>query len=165
MVIFMIIDITELKNNLCEKIEIDMNYSFTVEQLQNTEIRKLDDLIIKGYINKNVLNNIYIDITVSGEMILPCSVTLKDVSYPFEFTVKGDFEEIIEEIEDFSKKSENSIDIFPIIWENILMEIPMKVVSDDAKDFKIEGNGWKLITEEDNHVEINPELAKLKDLL
>ena len=161
----MVIDITELKNNLCEKIDIDINYSFADEQLKNTEIRKLDNLNIKGYINKNVLNRIYIDITVNGQMILPCSVTLKDVPYSFEFNIKGDFDEIIEEIEDFSKKSENSIDIFPIIWENILMEIPMKVVSDDAKDFKIEGNGWKLITDDDMHEEINPELAKLKDLL
>ena len=45
------------------------------------------------------------------------------------------------------------------------MEIPMKVVSEDAANYKIEGNGWKLITEDDVHEEINPELAKLKDLL
>ena len=98
-------------------------------------------------------------------MILPCSVTLKDVLYPFSFKIDGILEEIESENEYFLKKSENTIDIFPIIWENILMEIPMKVVSDEAKDYTAEGNGWKLITEENSHEEINPALAKLKDLL
>ena len=41
----------------------------------------------------------------------------------------------------------------------------MKVVSDEAKDVRLEGNGWKLITEKEEEEEINPELAKLKDLL
>ena len=40
----------------------------------------------------------------------------------------------------------------------------MKVVSKDLSDMKTEGNGWKLITEKENTY-INPELAKLKDLL
>lgn len=43
------------------------------------------------------------------------------------------------------------------------MEIPMRVVSPDASLEKVEGNGWKLVTE-DSEFE-NPELAKLKDLL
>ena len=42
----------------------------------------------------------------------------------------------------------------------------MRVVSKGAEEelSNLEGNGWKVITEEDNG-EINPELAKLKDLL
>ena len=111
------------------------------------------------------MNNYYLNLHVSGNMILPCAVTLKDVTYPFECQIDGEIDEIMQEIDEFYKKIENSLDIFPIIWENILMEIPMKVVSKDAANYKIEGNGWKLITEDDVHEEINPELAKLKDLL
>ena len=36
----MIIDLSSLKNNISNKIDIDMNYSFTKEQLEKTEIRK-----------------------------------------------------------------------------------------------------------------------------
>lgn len=161
----MIIDLSSLKNNISNKIDIDMNYSFTKEQLEKTEIRKLDDVKIKGTITKDVMNNYYLNLHVSGNMILPCAVTLKDVTYPFECQIYGEIDEIMQEIDEFYKKIENSLDIFPIIWENILMEIPMKVVSEDAANYKIEGNGWKLITEDDVHEEINPELAKLKDLL
>ena len=159
------IDITKLNNGLENKVDIDLTYSFSSEELKGTEIRKLDNLKIMGYINRDVLNNLYISISASGIMILPCAVTLNDVEYPFNFEINGELSEIIEEIEEFDKKFENSIDIFPIIWENILMEIPMKVVSEEAKNYKAEGNGWKLITDSDAHEEINPELAKLKDLL
>ena len=30
------------------------------------------------------------------------------------------------------------------------MEIPMRVVSEEAKNYKIEGDGWKLVTEEEH---------------
>ena len=61
------------------------------------------------------------------------------------------------------KKNEKTIDILPIIWENILMEIPMKVISPKAKDMKTKGDGWELIT--DSKEKGNNSLAKLKDLL
>ena len=41
----------------------------------------------------------------------------------------------------------------------------MKVVSENAKNFQAEGEGWKLITENEPIKEINPELEKLKKLL
>ena len=46
------------------------------------------------------------------------------------------------------------------------MEIPMRVVSPGAEDklTNLQGDGWKVITEDDQE-EINPELAKLRDLL
>ena len=70
-------------------------------------------------------------------------------------------DELIENARNFT----NTLDIFPIIWENILMEIPMKVVSEEIDDVKTSGNGWRLITDEENSKDINPELEKLKDLL
>lgn len=159
----MIIDLSSLKNNISNKIDIDMNYSFTKEQLEKTEIRKLDDVKIKGTITKDVMNNYYLNLHVSGNMILPCSVTLKDVTYPFECQIDGEIDEIMQEIDEFSKKIENSLDIFPIIWENILMEIPMKVVSKDANTSNLKGDGWEFVTNE--RKKTNPELEKLKDLL
>ena len=47
------------------------------------------------------------------------------------------------------KNNQKSIDILPIIWENILMEIPMKVVSDNTNNIVTSGNGWELLKDED----------------
>ena len=161
----MVIDLVRLNNNLVDRININESYSFNEEQLQNTEIKKLDGVSIIGYIEKDSLGDYNIFLTIKGIMVLPCSLTLKPVPYPFTIEIKGSLSEILAEIDKKIKKVENTIDILPIIWENILMEIPMKVVSEDTKDLKLEGKGWKLITEEEEKKEVNPELSKLKDLL
>ena len=43
------IDITRLKSNIEEYTLIDLNYSFSKEQLENTSIIELNDVSIKGY--------------------------------------------------------------------------------------------------------------------
>lgn len=161
----MIIDLVRLKNNIDEYIDIDYTYSFDKEQLASTELISLDNVLIKGFITKDSLDELVINLNISGTMVLPCSITLKPVDYEFETSVEGQLLAILAEIDEKNKKIENTIDILPIIWENILMEIPMKVVSPDAQDVKLEGDGWKFITEVEEKVEVNPELAKLKELL
>ena len=160
----MIIDLIRLKNNIDEYIEIDVPVQYDSEYAKNTELIDLKNTFVKGNIYKNGMEEIILDITLSGVMVLPCSVSLKPVDYNFSCSVNGNIEELYTEIDKNDKKYENSIDILPIIWENILMEMPMKVVSENLSDVKTEGDGWKLITEKENTY-INPELAKLKDLL
>ena len=71
--------------------------------------------------------------------------------------------ESLEEIEKNVKKSNNTIDILPILWENILVEIPIRIIHPD-NDTVTSGEGWRLISEEDVP-KTNPQLEKLKDIL
>lgn len=153
------IDITRLKSNIDEYTLIDLNYSFSKEQLENSTILELNDLKVKGYITKS-MDNFHLKVDVLGTMVLPCSVSLKPTSYPFSFEIDEDFDETIQES---LKNVSNSIDIFQIIWENILMEIPLRVVNPDLSDVKTKGDGWQLVTDKESR--INPGLEKLKDLL
>ena len=153
------IDITRLKSGIEEYTLIDLNYSFSKEQLENTSIIELDDLKIKGYVTKN-MDNFHLKLDVSGVMVLPCSISLKPKNYPFNIEIDEDFDETVQEN---LKNVSNSIDIFQIIWENILMEIPLRVVNSDLSDVKTEGEGWQFITDKEER--INPALEKLKDLL
>ena len=157
------IDITKLKSGLARTISIDETYSFNEEELKNSGILKLDNVKITGEISKNSLDDYNINIIVKGTMVLPCSVTLKPVDHEFRAEISGNLTEMLEEFAENSKNGQKSIDIFPIIWENILMEIPIRIVSDDISDVKTKGDGWELITDEKETV--NPNLAKLKDLL
>lgn len=159
----MIIDILKLKSNIVSSIKIDETYSFDQDKLQNTEILELNDVNIVGDIIKNDHNEYILNVRVYGTMILPCNVSLKPTEYQFDFEIDGNIKEMLEEIGENDKILENSIDILPIIWENILMEIPMRIVNKDTHDVKLEGEGWKVITGERNSV--NPGLEKLKDLL
>lgn len=157
-------DLLKLRSGIEKEILIDEVYSFSKEQLEGTELFSLDDVTIQGRIFLDSLREVSLSLTIKGVMILPCSITLKPVSYPFHIDIEGNVQELLEEMEENTKKIENSLDILPIIWENILMEIPMKVTSPDAKDIQLEGEGWKFVTEEENK-ETNPALEKLKDLL
>lgn len=144
------IDITRLKSGLDDYINIDEVYSFSKEELDGTDIIKLDDVSITGDILKNSIDEYIIDIDVSGVMVLPCAVTLKPVNYKFSTKFSGNLENLYEEIGKKYENNQKSIDILPIIWENILMEIPIRVVSDELNDFEIKGNGWELITDEED---------------
>ena len=70
----------------------------------------------------------------------------------------------MENMEENQRNFQNTIDILPIIWENILMEIPMRVVSEDVKDkdINMSGDGWKFITEEEG---TSSPLSELMDYL
>lgn len=157
------IDITRIKSGIDEYIDIDDNIVFDVEKLKENNIIDIKAAKIKGIITKN--NDSYdIDVILSGILVLPCSVTLKPVDINFENNITGNIEELLEEINESSKKTQNTIDIFPIMWENILMEIPIRVVSPEASNVKLEGEGWKLIDNEEKG-SLNPGLQKLNDLL
>lgn len=157
------IDIIKLKNSIETEVDVDCEVSFNEADIENNDILELKPVSVKGKIVKTSLDNYRVILNVTGKMVLPCAITLKPVDYPFVIDIDEIFSDDAEEMSKKVKKCENTIDILPIVWENILMEIPMRVVSPDASLEKIEGDGWKVITEDSQN--INPELAKLKDLL
>ena len=155
-------DLLRLKNNIDKEINISLTYSFGEDYIKDTDLIELNDVNINGRIYKNALGDIELELRVEGVMQLPCAITLEPVDYPFSIDIEGEIDEIREEFEIFSENYENTLDILPIIWENILMEIPMKVVSPKAKDVKLKGDGWAFITDED---EVSSPLSELGNLL
>ena len=143
---FMNFDLRRLNSNIDSSVPIDINYEFSSDDMKGTDLISCK-CSIKGEIVKSLTGELAIDLIIDGIMILPCSITLKPVEYPFNIEINGEINEILD---NFDKNYTNTIDIFPIIWENILMEIPMRVVSDEGKDFEIEGDGWSFKREEEH---------------
>lgn len=156
----MIIDLLPLINNKLNFIDINENIEIPNEYYKSTDIRDLDKVLVKGSI-KEIGDNVFnLSVNVKGKMILPCALSLEDVDYPFEFNV----DENVGFDDDFEKNYKivsNTLDILPILWENIVLEIPSRVVKDNAK-IKTEGDGWCLTSEEDLK---NNKLSDLKELL
>lgn len=152
----MIFDLRRLNSNIDSSINVDLKYDFTSDELKNTDLINCN-IHVKGEIYKNVSSNLAINFIINGVMVLPCAITLKPVNYPFSIEIDDEIDEFID---NFNENYQNTIDIFPIIWENILMEIPMRVVSEGAEDIKLEGDGWRLITDEKN----SSPFDELKDL-
>ena len=138
----MIIDLTPINYNQKKEIIIVENIYFSKEDLKETEIIDLQNVKAKGKIYKDNLEEIILELQITGTMIVPCSRTLKPTKYDFD----AEIEENIEENEEKTKKIKKTIDILPIIWENILMEIPIRIINPEAEEVDIKGEGWELIT-------------------
>lgn len=138
-----------------KSIDIDTTCNFT--NFEGTDIQKMTEVKVTGTITKDVADDYFISLNIQGTMTLPDSLTLEPVEYPFDINVDENLEEVAENF----KKSDKTIDILPIIWENILMEIPIRVTGKNSKTLKTEGEGWSFV--EDNPG-TNNSLSKLKDL-
>jgi uncharacterized protein len=143
------IDLTKLLNGFIEEVSFNETIEFDDEYIKRTEIRRIEPVNVKGSI-RGTMNDLYtLNMIVEGKMILPCSVSLEDVEFPFNIETTEILSEKDEEDQEYIKINENSIDILPIVWQNIVMEIPLKVVSPNLDRRNISGIGWKLISEED----------------
>ena len=138
-------------------INIDSDIIIPNEYLENSGIRRLNNIHFKGNIKKLVDDTYSLEGVLSGTMILADDITLED--YEYNFT-----SEIEENIEETSINLQKTLDITDILWQNILIEVPSKVVNDKNKNIKLEGNGWRLISEDDLNSKNNP-LSELEDLL
>ncbi len=136
------IDLFKLNN--FNSVSIDENISIPEEyDLNKAGIRKIENLHVSGTISIDYEDEIVADLTVTGDFILPCAVSLEDVLYPINVKI----EENMGKFEDFYNKNKNTLDILPFIWENIVSEVPIRVVKDEYKDFKQSGNGWEVISD------------------
>ena len=117
------IDLNRLINNFIDKIEVDEIISFDDTHIKNTDIRKLEDVVVKGTISKSESDIYYLNLLVAGTMILPCAITLEDTEYPFSIEISEIFSDIEEKEERYFKINGNSIDIMSIIWQNIVLDI------------------------------------------
>lgn len=160
----MIIDLTKLIYNQIDKIDIDDSISIGKDYIDGSDIKDISDVKIIGSIEEEGPSYI-VNLNIKCELTLTCAVSLKDVKYPIDININEIISENDENIEIFDKIVNNSIDLVPIIWQNILMEVPIRVVSPDIKEENIYGDGWKFITKEEENKEIDPRLSKLKDFL
>lgn len=125
------------------KMNIDSDFVIDEDYYKNTDIRKLKNLHVSGEVSVDYDDYINLYVKITGRMILPCAITLNDV--PYDFT--SEVEENIGKFEEIYKNNKNLLEISPILWENIVLEIPIRVVSKDIKPSNTSGDGWELISE------------------
>ena len=160
----MIIDLTQLITNQKNILDINELTDFDASYLEHTDIRKLSNVKVIGTIKKIDTDLYNLSLAVSGIMILPCAITLEDVNFPISLEINEILTNNPSDTEEYLQISNNSIDILPILWQNIVLEVPLRVVSKDAYKKKQQGEGWELITDEKKN-KIDPRFDKLKDLL
>ncbi|MDD6711038.1 DUF177 domain-containing protein [Sharpea porci] len=147
--------------------DFEESLTFPEEMFYNlSRINGLKDVEARGHGRYDIKSDrLYVDLHVKGTMIVPCAISLEDVDYPFEIHEMETFAFYKpEEDEEVIEARKNVADLTSVIWTEIMMEVPMRVVKEGAT-MKRNGQGWQVLDEEDLEEEdpIDPRLAKLKD--
>ena len=160
----MIIDLTSIVTNSVDSIDVDINVNIDRELYKDTEIRNLIDVKFVGKIVKVCDDTYNISGKLTGIMILPDDITLEDVNYSFDTDIDEDIEENCEIDENSLKIIQNRLDITDFLWQNILVEIPSKVKNPKNDNLTLEGNGWRLVTEDEINIGSNSPLSELSKI-
>ena len=150
------IDLSLLHSNTIDKIEINEEYELDKNYYENTDIKSLDKIKVKGIITKKDDEEDYINCTITSSMVIPDSISLEDIKYPFEV-------EYDDYLDKNYLKNENLLDIYEFLWENIVLEIPLHFTKVEDLS-KFQGDGWKLISEDELSNKNNPFSDLLKDM-
>jgi len=135
-----------------------------------SDIRKISTVDVTGLCTVDKKEIIF-NFSIKGEIILPCARTLVDVSHKLDInatevfstdsTILPDNEEEIHQVDG------EIIDLAPYIKENIILNIPFRVFSEE--EVIDEGKDWSYFTEdekiESDSDKIDPRLEKLQLLL
>ena len=148
------IDLSNLHSFLVPNISIHEKFSFDEELYHHPEILKLSEIFVDGDIVVRDGQDAFVGL-IKGSMVLADSISLEEVSYPFEI----DFDDYLPEN---YIKNENTLDIFGFLWENIVLEVPLRFTK--VQDLsKYHGDGWRMIREDERKNESNPFLKLLND--
>lgn len=134
---------------LNEVVDIPSNY------FESSSVKKLDNIKVEGKLYYDPEDNLYTDVVISGNMVLADDISLEEVLYPFSI----EYNDILDEN---LKNNQNTLDLFEFLWENIVLEVPLKFTKvTNLSEFH--GDGWKLVSEDELNKSNNPFSDLLKD--
>lgn len=154
------LNLAELTNG---SVTYDNDFVINADTYKEVGILDLKNLHVTGDISLNSVSMLAVNLTVTGIMVIPDSVTTEPVDYPFTSKIEEEYDINDEFFLEYYQKEQNILDIMKILWENIVLEVPMRFTL--AKDAHLSGDGWSLGEEENKDDQIDPRLAKLAELL
>lgn len=129
------------------------------------QIRGLRNVTVSGTIQYDEhTDRAYARLQISGVMILACSISNEDVEHEFQTSATEVF--AFTKCDDDAHEAKGDvIELMPVIFPLILMEVPLKIVKEGVSYPK--GSGWEVMREEtwqrEKSGKIDPRLAKLKE--
>ena len=106
------------------------------------------------------------NIHVEGIMICPCAISNEDVEVILDTDEKLRFSFKKVDDQDIIQVNKDTLDLYPIVLQIILAEVPIKVVKENVTYPK--GQNWEVMSEaeyqEKKGREIDPRLAKLQEI-
>ena len=134
---------------------IDQDIVIPKDYYKDSEVIDINNLHIFGKLYYDSNDTIHGIFDIDGKMIIEDAISLEEIEYPFSIK----YDDILEET---LKNDENKLDLFEFLWENIVLEVPLKFT--EVTNFsEIKGDGWKLISEDEEISNNNPFSDLLKN--
>lgn len=153
----MLIDISSILNGSSISTTFEGAVTFKEEDVNKIAVRSIENCTVKGTVTKMEDDVYSLNYTLHGTMILSDALTLEELPYKFKISDENDYE-----IGNYLKISENLLDIYEVLWENVVLEVPLRVVKDETHK-ELEGDGWSLNMKSEGNSGLS-ELKKLLDL-
>ena len=148
------VNLEKLNSNFSNEIEISSsNLIFNEDDLKKSDILDLKNVKFNGKIYKDSSDEFNLSGILTGDMYVEDAIDLSKVKYPFSINIDENIEQNLE-------NNQNTIDFIPILWQNIVLEVPLRYTKvNDISNYS--GDGWKLISEEE--VSKNNPFLELKE--
>ena len=154
------LNLAELTNG---SVTYDNDFVINADTYKEVGILDLKNLHVTGDISLNSVSMLAVNLIITGIMVIPDSVTTEPVDYPFTSKIEEEYDINDEFFLEYYQKEQNILDIMKILWENIVLEVPMRFTV--TKDAHLSGDGWSLGEDKNKDDQIDPRLAKLAELL
>ena len=129
---------------------------------QKMDIVGISPVDVKFEIKKDLNQEDNLHLQATGNLLLEDARTTETVEYPFQIDLTEKINEESEFCGRFLEKSKNTLDILSILWENIVLEIPISYTL--ADELHLEGEGYQVSGKKSGE-NIDPRLAPLLELL
>ena len=154
------LNLAELTNG---SVTYDNDFVINADTYKEVGILDLKNLHVTGDISLNSVSMLAVNLIITGIMVIPDSVTTEPVDYPFTSKIEEEYDINDENFLEYYQKEQNILDIMKILWENIVLEVPMRFTT--TEDAHLSGDGWSLGEDKNKDDQIDPRLAKLSELL
>lgn len=152
--------IIDLVNIPKDGLKLDESINFEGYDLKSVGIEELKDVKLNGSVKINIADEVILKANLSGTMILLDAIDSSEIEYPFNIEIE---ENLTDNDEYNLEKKQNTLDIMNVLWQNIVLEVPMRVVKKENENVSLQGEGWELIG--DDTKKVDPRLSPLMDLL
>lgn len=154
---------------LNESIKVDELVDFSNIAEDHDDIRDISKVKITGT-GEVVGQSVIFDLHIECKLTLACAVTLDDVEYPMDiktkevFSFADTFDQDDDQEDIIYVKKGGVIDLAPVIWQSIVLEMPLRVVSENAyQKVSKHGKDYEFIVDQKKEKTIDPRFAVLKD--
>lgn len=142
-------------------VSIDTKYQIPPKFYEDTDIISMDDVRVQGRVYYNAADEVEITLKVEGNMQLHDAITWEPIDYPYVIDIEENITESSSNLPKYLENEQNTLDIIEFLWENIVLEVPIRVTNSTGAQMK--GEGWELNGSTSNG-QIDPRLAKLSEI-